>query len=135
MAPVEVGNQTRSPASIRILLVEDEPLVREAIRENLERRQYHCLEAGSGAEALRLLQWETLDIIIADIAMPGMNGIEFLLQCRALGSQLPAILLSAVTDASILAMGQTAGALCCLPKPPDYAQLHASIQRCLALNS
>lgn len=135
MAPVDLGGiETQTADSICILLVEDEPLVRESIREHLERRHYRCLEAASGAEALQLLQIHAPDVIVTDIAMPGMNGIEFLIKSRALGCQIPAILLSAVNDTSVLAMGQEAGALCCLPKPPDYAQLDTMIQRGLALN-
>ncbi|MGH9535917.1 MAG: response regulator [Terriglobales bacterium] len=121
-------------APICVLLVEDDALVRESIREHLERRNYRCLDVASGTEALRMLQTDSPDVIVTDIAMPGMNGIEFLLKSRQLGCQLPAILLTAVHDTSLLALGREAGAFCCLPKPPDYARLDAMIQRGLTLS-
>ncbi len=128
------GRPNGNGAPTCVLLVEDDALVRESIREHLERRNYVCVEAASGAEALQLLQSQNPDVIVTDIAMPGMNGIEFLLKSRALGCRLPAILLTAVNDTSVLALGRDAGAFCSLPKPPDYAKLDAMIQRGLALN-
>lgn len=138
MAQTGTGGGATEPAaaagSVCVLLVEDEPLVRESIREHLERRNYRCLEAASGVEALRILQNQSPDVIVSDIAMPGMNGIEFLIKSRALGCQLPAILLTAVNDTSVLVLGREAGAFCCLPKPPNYLELDRMIQRGLNLS-
>ncbi|HZT74440.1 MAG TPA: response regulator [Terriglobales bacterium] len=116
-----------------ILLIDDEPLVREAIREHLELRQYQCWEAGNGVEALQILQTVTPDAIISDIAMPRMNGIEFVLRSRALGCRAPIILLTGVNDSSARALGTDAGAFFCISKPPDYNELDRLIRRSIEL--
>lgn len=112
-----------------VLLVDDEPLVRESIREHLELRQYRCWEASNGVEALQILQSLTPDAIVSDIGMPQMNGIEFVLRSRALGCRVPVILLTGVNDSSVRALGTDAGALYCLSKPPDYNELDRLIRR------
>ncbi len=77
-APVEGGQET-------ILLVEDEPVVRELVREILQTYQYRVIEAGSGVEALRI--WDEhngqFDLLLTDIVMPeGLNGRELAEQLR-----------------------------------------------------
>lgn len=118
-----------------VLLIDDEPMVREAIREHLELRQYRCCEAGNGLEALQILQTLTPDAIVSDIAMPRMNGIEFVLRSRALGCRAPIILLTGVADSSARALGTDAGAFHCLSKPPDYNELDRLIRRGIELRA
>ncbi len=119
----------------QVLLIEDELDVREAIRLHLEHRGYNCHEAAHGTEALQLLHTLSPDIIISDISMPVMGGIEFLLKSRALGCNVPVILLTGVNDSSVRALGRDAGAFFCISKPPDYDHLDHLIQTTIAVNS
>ena len=64
--------------SYRILLVDDEPLVIEALKRTLIRKSYDILSAGSAAEALLLLDRESVDVVVSDEMMPGMPGSDFL---------------------------------------------------------
>jgi signal transduction histidine kinase/CheY-like chemotaxis protein len=63
--------------SATILVVDDEPLVRNAFARVLERAGHHVLRAGDGREALNLLRSDIVDLVITDLMMPGMNGVEF----------------------------------------------------------
>ena len=65
-----------------LLLVDDEPSVLEALRRTLRREGYRLLIATSGAEALALLEEQPVDLLISDIDMPGMSGLELLAVVR-----------------------------------------------------
>ncbi|MDF2939224.1 MAG: two-component system response regulator [Paenibacillaceae bacterium] len=82
-----------------VLLVEDEEFVREAIRETVDwRRHGFCIagEAGNGREALAAILEEKPDVVIADIVMPGMDGIELLKETRRAGIRSRFIMLTAM---------------------------------------
>jgi putative nucleotidyltransferase with HDIG domain len=68
----------KSPEHFHIMVVEDEELIKDMIRQHIERAGYECTTAKSGTEALKIMADHTkkVDIIITDIRMPGINGIE-----------------------------------------------------------
>jgi len=76
----------------RVLVVDDEPHLLLLYRQELEYLGYEVLEASSGAEALEILQEHSVDIVVLDIAMPGMDGIETMRRILALNNQTPVIL-------------------------------------------
>src|SRR5919202_6778817 len=66
-----------SPAGLRVLLVDDHDLFRTGLRNLLEEQQVDIVgEAAAGAEAIRLVRELTPDVVIMDLNMPGMNGVE-----------------------------------------------------------
>ncbi len=65
----------------RILIVDDDPIIRKFVRANLEARDYETLMAMDGSEALQVIERELPDLIILDIMMPNMDGFEV---CRRL---------------------------------------------------
>lgn len=78
----------------KILLVEDSVDVRECLRDLLILKDFEVLEAGEGHEALELLRKQSFDLVISDLEMPRMDGMELLRQVRALGLQLPFVILT-----------------------------------------
>lgn len=118
-----------------ILLIDDEEPVRLLLREHLELRGYTCEEAGHGAEALQCLQSRTPDVIVCDIGMPVMDGIEFLLKSRALGCTAPILLLTGSDDSFVRTLGQNAGAYHCISKPPDFDELDRLLRLSIAMQS
>ena len=68
----------------KVLLVDDEPDILELLRYNLEREGYRVLTAPNGKEALRIAKTERPDLIVLDIMMPGMDGVEVCMQLRSL---------------------------------------------------
>jgi CheY-like chemotaxis protein len=65
-----------NPIGSSILIIDDEPDLLENIGLALEGENYQVLTAGNGLEALKILQSQTVDLILADIAMPDMNGYQ-----------------------------------------------------------
>jgi len=132
---VPVGRSAAGPSLTggRMLIVDDEALNREVLMRRLQREECHPVGARSGAEALELLRREKFDVILLDIQMPVMNGIEML---QALKEDpelrhLPVIMLSALTDVDRVARCIELGAEDYLPKPINAVLLRARLGACL----
>jgi DNA-binding response OmpR family regulator len=114
----------------RILVVDDEVEVRELLRDFLSDRGYDVLMAESGAAALGALSDQTLDLVLLDVAMPGIDGMETLKRIVALESPVPVIMVTANADLDVTSKLLTAGAVDYIPKPfdLDYLDQAVSIQ-------
>jgi PAS domain S-box-containing protein len=110
-APREAGAQPAGLPSIEagatILLVEDEPPVRSAVRRLLERQGYNVLEAGNGQDALALINGRNTEIhlVLSDMVMPGMGGTELASRIRAVNPTLPVLLMTGYTEEAITRAG------------------------------
>ena len=82
------------PRKKRILIVDDEPGVLALLRTILKKEKFEVLESLSADDALELLEHETVDLVISDIKMPGMSGIEFLDEVREWDMDLPVLFVS-----------------------------------------
>jgi two-component system KDP operon response regulator KdpE len=81
----------------RILVVDDEPQIRHSLQINLEKRNYAVMTAASGEEALEAIARQNPDVIIVDLILPGLDGIELTRRIRE-QSPVPIIVLSAIGD-------------------------------------
>lgn len=79
----------------RVLIVEDEPLLRKNIAISLRRGGYEVMEASTGAEAWTILNVSSIDLLILDIGLPDYDGLDLLREIRAIHPQLPAIVMTA----------------------------------------
>jgi len=86
-------NVTNQP-TIRILVVDDEPAIRRALRAPLLELGFQVSEASRGEEAIQNLRAALCDVILLDINMPGIGGIETLRRIRALAPRLPVLMLT-----------------------------------------
>jgi len=87
-----------SQRPIRVLVVDDEPAIRRALRAPLVELGFELAEASRGEEALQLLRTASFDVVLLDVNMPGIGGIETLRRIRALSPRLPILMLT-VLDA------------------------------------
>ncbi|MCR4674578.1 MAG: response regulator transcription factor [Lachnospiraceae bacterium] len=115
---------------VRILLVEDEKSVRELTKVKL-RNQYEILEAEDGLDAFDVLEHEHVDLIVADVMMPNMDGYEFVQELRAMGDDTPVIMLTAMDDFKHKKKGYSTGIDEYLTKPIDYEELTWHIEAIL----
>ncbi|MCF6178173.1 MAG: response regulator, partial [Geopsychrobacter sp.] len=90
----------------KILVVDDEHLIRWSLEQNLKKQGYEVSTAGSGEDALKLLQEETPDLMLLDIQLPGMNGMEVLEKVKELEEDVIVIMVTAlgVLETAVKAM-------------------------------
>jgi CheY-like chemotaxis protein len=125
-APHVAEPRSQADARRRLLLVEDEALVRALTAEALEAAGFVVHSVGSSAEALELLDaGEAVDIMITDLSMPGLDGLALIREAQRRRPDLPAILLTGfATDMAELAVGGAiSGRFSLLRKPIDAGML------------
>jgi DNA-binding response OmpR family regulator len=114
----------------RILVVDDEPRYIWAVRVNLESRGYEVLVAENGRQALEIAAREDLDLILLDLRMPEMDGLEACRHIRQF-STVPIIILTAMADEADKVVGLDAGADDYLTKPFSVEELLARVRAAL----
>jgi DNA-binding response OmpR family regulator len=113
---------------VRILLVEDDDLLAAGIRDTLERALYAVEWVPDGAQALAALKSNTFDLVVLDLGLPKVDGVEVLRQLRGEGGTVPVIVLSARDTAPDRVLGLDAGADDYLVKPFDVDELLARVR-------
>lgn len=113
---------------MRILLVEDDDLLATGIRDALERALYTVDWISDGAHAVTALRTGRFDMVILDLGLPGMDGIDVLRHVRAGGAKTPVLILSARDAASDRVRGLDTGADDYLIKPFDVDELLARVR-------
>ena len=114
-----------------ILTVDDATTMRKMVSFTLRGVGHEVLEAQDGAIALSVLQSRAVDLVITDVHMPNMNGIELTRQLRALPSfsKTPILLLTTESDPGKKAEGRAAGATGWIVKPFSQEQLLAIVAK------
>ena len=114
---------TAKTSAARILVVDDEDVLREMLGDALRLSGFEVLEAADGSKALTILQSGKVDLIISDVNMPGMDGYEMLSHLRAQGDETPAIMLTARRERADVAKGLKLGADDYVTKPFGLEEL------------
>lgn len=118
-----------------ILLVEDEELLRAGVQEMLEIQGFRVITAPNGQEALACLTSEGIDLVVTDLVMPQMNGIDFVQQLRKIRPDVPVIVVSGSTRNIMQRFGidtiQVPGANASLSKPFKSIDLVTQIRQLL----
>ena len=115
----------------KILIVDDEPRIRELIRENLQYSGYTCEEAGDGSAALSLLTGGGYDLVILDLMMPFMDGMTCLREMRTRRINTPVIILTARGEEYDKLAGLEGGADDYVVKPFSPRELVARVKAVL----
>lgn len=111
----------------KILVVDDSELIRKILQDFLEERQYIVLLANNGQEAMCLLKKDVPDLMLLDITMPVMDGIEVLKEMKKLDINLPVIMITTNTDIQIARETLNIGAYDYIAKPINFEYLETSI--------
>jgi DNA-binding NtrC family response regulator len=121
--------QMAAKVPITVLYVEDEPEIRKTTRVVLEMYFERVLAAANGKEGLEVFSRELPDIVVSDIRMPVMDGLEMTRQIRAQAPDVPVILITAFADSENLLQAIELGVSACVPKPLDVRRLFETIKR------
>jgi len=113
---------------MKILLIEDEPKTVQSLKQGLEENHYAVEVAYDGLLARQLATRNTYQLIISDIIIPGMNGIDLCRELRALGIQTPILMLTALSTTDDKLIGFEAGADDYLAKPFDFKEFLARVK-------
>jgi putative two-component system response regulator len=135
-APTSTPIAPRASASVvgnmgmaRILLVDDEATIRLALARFLRERGYDVRECDSGPAAIALLEKERFVVMLCDVRMPGMSGLDVVPRAHALDSDLAVLMLTAVNDAASATEALSHGALDYLVKPIALTDLQLAVER------
>lgn len=122
---LNLGDEAAEP---RVLVVDDQQEVRDAIALLLGRRGCAAVTAGSGPEALERMREEYFDVLLCDVRMPGMSGLEFLSEALLLDRDLPVLMLSGYNDLSTARDALERGAMDYLTKPIELDELDRAVR-------
>jgi PAS domain S-box-containing protein len=127
-----------SPTAARVLVVDDDDIVRDVVAEQLKELGFAVSVASSGIEAMAVLaEPATVDVLVTDLSMPGMDGLALIRGAQARMPGLPAILLTgyAGDGASVAVGGAVTGPFMLLRKPTRATELGDQIHTMLAVGS
>ena len=111
----------------KVLIVDDELEVRQILQEFLAHKGHEVYAAGSGPEALNALDTFKPDVVLLDVSMPEMDGVETLKRIVALQPTLPIIMVTANADVGITSKLLGLGAADYIPKPFDLEYLDQAV--------
>jgi DNA-binding response OmpR family regulator len=113
-----------------VLVVDDNPDVREILSRNLERVGYRVIAASGGQECLDIVRSQPVDVILLDVMMPGMDGLTACEELKKIdrGATIPVILVTAKDDVDTRAAGMRLGVSEYITKPVNMNELHTRLQ-------
>lgn len=117
----------------RILVVDDEPSVCDFLEDVLEPEGYEVLRAGDGYEALKLSMETKLDLVIMDLRMPSMNGVDAIRAIKMSQPNLPIVILTGLGKDELVVEGLREGAADVLTKPVAAGKVVECVRRALGM--
>ncbi len=114
-----------------LLITDDDRALRETLRSVFEPRGFRTIMAGDGAEALAIVRRQPVHLLLTDMYMPKMTGIETIRRVKEVHVALPCILLSASLDEALAEEARQAEAFSVLPKPIRFAEVTRAVYHAL----
>jgi len=119
-------------ANKSILIVDDEPIVRESIRDWLKDAGYQVATAESGEEALKMMETQDFSVLVLDVRLPGKTGVQILREVKTLKPQIKSIIITAYPSAELAVEAMKLGAVDYLIKPVAPDELERLIRETLS---
>jgi DNA-binding NtrC family response regulator len=118
-------------SNTRILIIDDERAIRSTLREILEYEKYEVLDVDNGADGLDIIKNETIHLVLCDIKMSNMDGLEVLTDALQIKPDLPFIMISGHGTIETAVEASTKGAYDFIAKPPDLNRLLITVRNAL----
>lgn len=129
-APAPIPLAPGEPA--RVLIVDDEPRLRQVLARLMSRDGFECRDAADGAQALAVLEeGGTMPLVLSDLRMPGMDGIELLKRIRERWPDTAVVMITAVADVEVAVSCLALGAMDYLTKPFHLEEVRARVRQAL----
>jgi DNA-binding response OmpR family regulator len=129
--PREKADQTRAQSKARVLVVDDEEPIRDIVSRVLDAEGYDCSTAPGGREALEIASKQTFDVVLLDIMMPEVTGIDVLRQLATDCPDTCVLMTTAVQDLATAAEALNLGATDYVTKPFNLAELTERVEEVL----
>src|SRR6478735_8439153 len=118
----------------KILVVDDQEMMRDSLAANLVREGHEVIAAGDGAAAVGRLQAQRFDLLVTDLKMPRMTGIELLAEAKRLRPEMPVVLMTAFATVGTAVEAMKLGAYDYIQKPFDGDEIKHLVDRTLEHN-
>lgn len=125
------GTSPADKTPVNCLVVDDEPRLRQVLLHLMRSDGFHCFEAGNGVEALELLERHPMTLVMSDMRMPRMDGIELLKQVRSRWPDTAVVMITAVADVEVAVSCLASGAMDYLTKPFHLEEVRARVSQAL----
>src|SRR5690554_2671474 len=119
----------------KILIIDDEKIIRATLKEILEYEHHEIFEAQDGEEGIRMIEEEDFDLVLCDVKMPKMDGLEVLDRANKMDKAPQFIMISAHGSIETAVEATKKGAFDFIPKPPDLNRLLLTVRNALEKNS
>jgi DNA-binding NtrC family response regulator len=126
----EASEQEQATAG-RVLLVDDQPEVRRVVRRNLTKAGYVVVEAWNGRIAIDLAKESSFDLVISDVRMPDMDGLDLLTALHEYDPRLPVVLTSGSPGPPSVVQTRMMGAFAFLEKPVPFDTMRETARRAI----
>ncbi len=120
--------QGENTVTANILIVDDQYGIRILLNEVLKKEGYDTLQAASGPEAVKLAKEQNPDLVLLDMKIPGMDGIEILKQMKADNPNIRAIIMTAYGELDMIQEAKNIGAIMHVPKPFDIDDIRKTVK-------
>lgn len=122
-------SQKREPTQTRVLIVDDEDLLRKAMSSDFKRKGYQVFEASNGRDAFEIVKNNTIDIVLSDVRMPGGDGIELLNRIKEVNPDTPIVMFVTGFADMTLEEAYHKGADAVFMKPFDRKELFEAVNK------
>lgn len=119
------------PETVTCLVVDDEPRLRQVLVHLMRNDGFRCFEAANGLEAIELLEKQPVMLVMSDLRMPRMDGIELLKQIRARWPDIASVMITAVADVEVAVSCLAMGAMDYLTKPFHLEEVRARVRQAM----
>ena len=128
---VVTGGKSKDNPQINCLVVDDEPRLRQVLVHLMKNDGFHCFEAANGVEAIEILGREKIPLVMSDMRMPRMDGIELLQTVRKRWPDTAIVMITAVSDVDVAVSCLASGAMDYLTKPFHLEEVRARVGQAL----
>ncbi|MBD8004440.1 response regulator [Bacillus norwichensis] len=119
----------------KVLIVDDQFGIRTLLNEVLQKEGYEIFQAANGLQALSVTEQYAPDLVLLDMKIPGMDGLEILKRMKEINSDIKVIIMTAYGELDLIEQTKKLGALAHFSKPFDIEEIRSAVKNYLMVNS